>query len=85
MQHFSDKYSSSGHFYLARIPGIDESQRNILIARMAERGVATNVHYKPLPMFTAYKRMGFNISEFPNAFAMYENDIYSTSSYQLHR
>ena len=75
MQHFGDKLSSSCHLYLARIPDIEEKERNNLIVRMAELGIATNVHYKPLPMFTAYKNLGFNISDYPNAFGMYENEI----------
>lgn len=75
MQHFGDKFSSSCHLYLARIPDIEEKERNNLIVRMAELGIATNVHYKPLPMFTAYKNLGFNISDYPNAFGMYENEI----------
>lgn len=66
---------SSGHLYLVRIPGIGEEQRNALIVKMAEAGVATNVHYKPLPMMAAYKELGFDISEYPNALAQYQNEI----------
>ncbi|MCM3163758.1 DegT/DnrJ/EryC1/StrS aminotransferase family protein [Metabacillus litoralis] len=75
LQHFGKNFTSSGHLYLARIPGINEGKRNEIIVKMAEVGVACNVHYKPLPMFTAYKNLGFNISNFPNAFEMYQNEI----------
>ena len=61
--------------YLLRIPGIGVDRRNELIVQMAERGIATNVHYKPLPMMTAYKNMGFDIADFPNAYHQYENEI----------
>jgi dTDP-4-amino-4,6-dideoxygalactose transaminase len=74
IRHFDDG-CSSGHLYMARIPGISEEQRNDLIVKMAEAGVATNVHYKPLPMMTAYKELDFDISDYPNAFAQYENEI----------
>lgn len=73
--HYSDNHNSSGHLYLTRIPGISEEQRNEIIVRMAEEGIATNVHYKPLPMFTAYKALGFDIKDYPNAYAHYENEI----------
>ncbi len=66
---------SSGHLYLTRIPGIGERQRNALIVKMAENGIATNVHYKPLPMMTAYKEIGFDISDYPNAFVQYQNEL----------
>lgn len=75
IQHYGGDYSSSGHLYLARIPKIGEAKRNKIIVKMAEAGVATNVHYKPLPMFTAYKNLGFNIKDYPNAFNMYKNEI----------
>lgn len=75
LQHYKDGNASSGHLYLARIPGCSEEERNAIIVKMAEAGVACNVHYKPLPMFTAYKNMGFNISEYPNALAQYQNEI----------
>jgi dTDP-4-amino-4,6-dideoxygalactose transaminase len=75
LQHYGEDYSSSGHLYLARIPGIGEAERNDIIVKMAEAGVATNVHYKPLPMFTAYKNLGFDIKNYPNAFNMYKNEI----------
>lgn len=66
---------SSGHLYLIRIPGITAEQRNAVIEKMAEQGVATNVHYKPLPMMTAYKRFGWDIADFQNSYEYYENLI----------
>lgn len=73
--HYRENMTSSGHLYLLRIPGITVEQRNEIIVKMAERGVATNVHYKPLPMMTAYKAYGWNIKDFPNAYKLYENEI----------
>ena len=67
--------TSSGHLYLTRIPGITVGQRNAIIIRMAEMGVATNVHYKPLPMMTAYKELGWDIKDFPHAYDYYHNLI----------
>lgn len=75
LRHFDEENESSGHLYLLRIPGLDERTRSEYIVKMAERGVATNVHYKPLPMLSAYKNLGFDINDFPNAFGMYENEI----------
>ncbi len=75
LQHFGEDYESSGHLYLARIPGIGESKRNEIIGKLSDKGIATNVHYKPLPMFTAYKNLGFDINDFPNAYKMYRNEI----------
>ena len=75
LEHHRNDRSSSGHLYLLRIPGIGEEERNQIIKAMAEKGVATNVHYKPLPMLTAYKNLGFNIVYFPNAFHQYENEV----------
>ncbi|MBW3110303.1 DegT/DnrJ/EryC1/StrS family aminotransferase [Bacillus sp. MCCB 382] len=75
LQHYGEDFASSGHLYLVRIPGISEEQRNEIIVKMAEVGVACNVHYKPLPMFTAYKNLGFNIKDYPNAFGQYVNEI----------
>lgn len=75
LEHCGDDFTSSGHLYLARVPGIGETGRNRIIARMAELGVACNVHYKPLPMFTAYKQIGFDIENFPNAYSQYANEI----------
>lgn len=75
LNHYGKDYTSSGHLYLTRIPGINSVQRNIIIRKMAERGVATNVHYKPLPMMTAYKAYGWEIKDFPNAYDYYCNLI----------
>lgn len=75
LNHFTDAYSSSGHLYLTRIPGATDEQRREIIIKLAERGVATNVHYKPLPMMTAYKKMGWDIKDFPNAYDYYSNLI----------
>lgn len=73
--HYSNEHSSSGHLYLTRIPGITVEQRNDIIVCMAERGIATNVHYKPLPMMTAYRALGYDIKDFPNAYEQYHNEI----------
>lgn len=75
LNHYTEKYESSGHLYLTRIPNITEEQRNDIIVKMAEQGVACNVHYKPLPMHTAYKNLGFDIKDFPNAYEHYANEI----------
>ncbi len=75
LDHYTDTSSSSGHLYLTRILNIDENRRNDIIIELAKRGVPTNVHYKPLPMMTAYKNIGFDISDFPNAYDMYKNEI----------
>ena len=75
LDHYNGTGSSSGHLYLLRIPNADEEKRNEIIRRMAEYGVTTNVHYKPLPMMTAYKKLGFNIIDYPNAYHQYENEI----------
>ena len=75
LNHYGDEHSSSGHLYLVRLLGKTLEQRNEVINRMAERGIACNVHYKPLPMMTAYKNMGFDIADFPNAYHQYENEI----------
>ena len=73
--HYTKDSTSSGHLYLTRIPGASDEQRRKLIVELAERGIATNVHYKPLPMMTAYKEMGWDIIKFPNAYKYYENLI----------
>lgn len=73
--HSGKDFQSSNHLYLTRIPGIDDQTRRKIIIELAERGVNTNVHYKPLPMMTAYKTMGWDIKDFPNAYAYYENLI----------
>lgn len=75
MLHHVECMDSSNHLYLIRIPGIGESERNEIIEKMAEAGVATNVHYKPLPMMTAYKTLGWNIKDFPNTYDYYHNLI----------
>lgn len=75
LRHYTDNSLSSGHLYLVRIIGMDEEKRNEIIVKMSEAGIATNVHYKPLPMLTAYKNLGFNIKDYPNAFNMYKNEI----------
>ncbi len=75
LDHYTDAYTSSGHLYLTRIPGITPEQRNEIIIKMAERGIACNVHYKPLPMHTAYKNLGFDIADYPNAYAHFANEI----------
>ena len=75
LTHYTDEYTSSGHLYLTRIPGATLEERQAIIVRMAERGIATNVHYKPLPMMTAYKALGFDIRNFPNAYAHFVNEI----------
>lgn len=75
LDHFGDDHSSSGHLYLVRLLGEDVEYRNAVIERMAERGIACNVHYKPLPMMTAYKNLGFDIADYPNAYNQYHNEI----------
>lgn len=75
LTHFDEQFSSSGHLYLTRVPGITENERNKMIIKMAEVGISCNVHYKPLPMFTAYKNLGFDIREYPNAYKQYINEI----------
>lgn len=73
--HYTEEYESSGHLYLSRVPNITPEQRNEIIIRMAERGISCNVHYKPLPMHTAYKTMGFDIKDYPHAYAHFANEI----------
>ena len=75
LNHYGDEHSSSGHLYLVRLLGKDVEYRNAVIGRMAERGIACNVHYKPLPMMTAYKALGFDIGRYPNAYNQYRNEI----------
>ena len=75
LQHHTDNMDSSNHLYLIRVPEIAETQRNEIITKMAEQGVATNVHYKPLPMMTAYKALGWDIKDFPNTYDYYHNLI----------
>jgi dTDP-4-amino-4,6-dideoxygalactose transaminase len=73
--HFTEERTGSGHLYLLRLKGITEKERNTVIEKMGELGVACNVHYKPLPMFTAYKNLGFDIKNYPNAFHQYQNVV----------
>ena len=75
LEHYNDEWQSSGHLYITRVPGIMAEQRNEIIIKMAEEGVSCNVHYKPLPMHTAYKALGFDIKNYPNAYAHYVNEI----------
>ena len=75
LDHYNMDWESSGHLYLTRIPGISLEQRNEIIIKMAEQGIACNVHYKPLPMHTAYKNLGFDIADYPNAYAHFANEI----------
>lgn len=75
LPHYTDEWKSSGHLYITRIPGITLDQRQEIIVKMAEMGVACNVHYKPLPMMTAYKKFGFDIKDYPNAYTRFENEV----------
>lgn len=75
IQHHKDIFKSSFHLLLCNLVGLDEKQRNEVILKLADKGISTNVHYKPLPMFTAYKELGFDINNYPNAFDLYSNEI----------
>ncbi|RKI37447.1 DegT/DnrJ/EryC1/StrS aminotransferase family protein [bacterium D16-51] len=75
LEHYNERYQSSGHLYMTRVPGITLSQRDGIIRGMAEAGIACNVHYKPLPMMTAYKKLGFDIADYPNAYKRFENEV----------
>ena len=75
MKHYGEDFESSGHLYLVRLLGRCREDANRVIEQMAERGIACNVHYKPLPMMTAYKQLGFNIEDYPNAYALFENEV----------
>ena len=75
LPHYTDDYESCGHLCLTRVPGITCEQRNEIIVKMAECGISCNVHFKPLPMHTAYKNLGFDIKDYPNAYSFYENEI----------
>lgn len=75
LKHFCEAYQSSGHLYLVRLGGKSREQCDQIIIGMAKRGIATNVHYKPLPLLTAYRKLGFRIADYPNAYALYENEI----------
>lgn len=75
LQHYGENFSSSGHLYLVRVNGMQRKDCNEIIKKMAERGIATNVHYKPLPLLTAYRNLGFDVEDYPNAYEMYNNEI----------
>lgn len=75
LSHYADKHQSSGHLYITRVPGVGLEQRQEIIVKMSGAGIATNVHYKPLPMMTAYKKLGFDIKDYPNAYRQFENEI----------
>ncbi len=75
LHHYGKDFSSSGHLYITRLPGKTRKECNEIITRMAEKGIATNVHFKPLPMLTAYKNLGFDIADYPNAYEMFSNEI----------
>ena len=75
MKHYGEDFESSGHLYLVRLLGRGREDANRVIEQMAERGIACNVHYKPLPMMTAYKQLGFDIANYPNAYALFENEV----------
>ncbi len=75
LRHYGENHASSGHLYITRVPGITPEQRNLIIEKMAENGISTNVHYKPLPLLSAYKNLGFDIKDCPNAFDFYKNEI----------
>ena len=75
LEHYNAEHKSSGHLYITRVPNITPEQRNEIIIKMAEQGVACNVHYKPLPMHTAYRKLGFDIADYPHAYAHFANEI----------
>lgn len=75
LNHYDKKNTSSGHLFMTNLIGRDVDSRNDLIVKLAEQGIATNVHYKPLPMHTAYKKLGFSMENFPNSYNMYKNEI----------
>lgn len=75
LPHYTEEYQSSGHLYLTRIPGINLEKRQEIIVKMAEAGISCNVHYKPLPLLTAYKNLGFDIKDYLNAYTYFENEI----------
>lgn len=75
LEHYGSDWSGSGHLYITRLHGKTRTETNTVIEKMAEKGIATNVHYKPLPMMTAYKALGYDINDFPNSYRMFENEI----------
>lgn len=75
LPHYSEQYNSSGHLYMINLTGKNINQRNEFIMNMAEKGISCNVHYKPLPMFTAYRNLGFKIDDYPNAYQLFSNEV----------
>ena len=75
LNHYGEDHSGSGHLYITRLLGRSDAERRAVIIEMAKRGIACNVHYKPLPMMTAYKALGFDIADYPNAFHLFENEV----------
>ena len=75
LPHFTEEYTSSGHLYLTRIPGTGLKDRQEIIEELADKGVSANVHYKPLPLHTAYRRMGFRVEDYPNSYRRFENEV----------
>lgn len=75
LPHFTEEHVSSGHLYITRIPGIGVEERQKVIEELAEKGISANVHYKPLPMHTAYKRLGFQIKNYPNSYRCFANEV----------
>lgn len=75
LAHYTESFRSSGHLYITRVPGVTLEERNEIITRMGDRGIACNVHFKPLPMMTAYRNLGFDIADYPNAYALFANEI----------
>jgi dTDP-4-amino-4,6-dideoxygalactose transaminase len=75
LPHYEGDSVSSGHLYIMEIPGFDTEKRNQLIISLAERGITSNVHYKPLPLLSAYKNLGFNIDDYPRAYSHYEREV----------
>jgi dTDP-4-amino-4,6-dideoxygalactose transaminase len=75
LDHYGKDHTSNGHLYITRLLGRSDRERREVIVKMAERGIACNVHFKPLPMMTAYKALGFDIKDYPNAYKYYENEI----------
>ena len=75
LHHYGEEFAGSGHLYIVRLTGRLDAERRDVIVKMAERGIACNVHYKPLPMMTAYKALGFDIKDYPNAYHLFENEV----------
>ena len=75
LNHYGEDHQASGHLYITRLLGRSDQERRDVIVKMAERGIACNVHYKPLPMMTAYKALGFDIKDYPNAYHLFENEV----------